>query len=361
MINQKKFIFNKDNLVDADVIIIDEASMIDVYLASQLFQSIPKSTKVIIVGDEDQLPSVGPGQLLKDLIDSDMVDSVQLKTIHRQASDSNIIKLAYDVNNAILPSDILKAYDDRYFVSEDVNNFESRLVNIISYLQVNGYDLHDDIQVLIPMYRGKTGIDNVNILLQKEFNPNISKTLTHGDREFRIGDKVIQLSNQVEDNIMNGDQGIVAGITKDNIMIVDFLGNEVAYKKGDLINLKHAYAMSIHKSQGSEYKVVIMPIFRSYTIMLKRKLLYTGITRAKEKLIMIGDLNSLKYGVESLEATRQSVLKDRIIDGILNEDKETEKTKIVSTKTIYIRDSNIPFETLGEELEEGITPYSFME
>lgn len=356
---QGKFIFNKDNLVDADVIIVDEASMIDIYLASQFFQAIPKTTKVIIVGDENQLPSVGPGQLLKDLIDSEMIDCVQLKTIHRQASDSNIIKLAYDVNNARLPLDIMNAYDDRYFVVEDVNNFESRLVNIINYLQVNGYDLHEDIQVLIPMYRGKTGIDNVNILLQKEFNPNSSKVLIHGDREFRIGDKVIQLSNQVEDNIMNGDQGVVIGITDEKNLIVNFMSNEVSYKIGDLINLKHAYAMSIHKSQGSEYKVVVLPIYRSYGIMLKRKLLYTAITRAKEKLILIGDINSFKYGVERIEASRQSILKQKIIDKILIKNEEKEKKSVIKSK-IKINNPEIPFDYLGEELEDHISPYDFL-
>lgn len=357
---QGKFLFNKDNLVDADMIIIDEASMIDVYLASQLFQSIPKTTKVIIVGDEDQLPSVGPGQLLKDLIETDMIDSIRLNTIHRQASDSNIIKLAYDVNNSQLPNDILKTYNDRYFVSEDVNNFESRIVNIISYLQINGYDLHDDIQVLIPMYRGKTGIDNVNVLLQKEFNQNTSKVLKHGDREFRIGDKVIQLSNQIEDNIMNGDQGIVIGITEEKVLIVDFMDNEVSYKVGDLINLKHAYAMSIHKSQGSEYKVVILPIFRSYSIMLKRKLLYTAITRAKEKLIIIGDLNSFKYGVERSEGSRQSVLKQKIIDSILLKI-EPNKNELVADKRVKIHDPSIPFDYLGEEVDSSVSPYDFMD
>lgn len=353
-----KFTFNKDNLVYADVIIIDEASMIDVYLASQLFQAIPPETKVIIVGDEDQLPSVGPGQVLKDLIDSDMIDYIKLNTIHRQAVNSNIIKLAHSVNNERLPEDITKTYDDRYFVPEDITNFESRLINIVNFLQVNGYDLHEDIQILIPMYRGTAGIDNVNKLLQEEFNQNISKVLVHGDREFRIGDKVLQLTNQIEDNVMNGDQGIVIGLTDDNILIVDFMGIEVAYKPGDLINLKHSYAMSIHKSQGSEYKVVIMPIYRSYSIMLKRKLLYTGITRAKEKLILIGDLNAFKYGVERVEAPRQSVLSNKIVEIILNEDSEI-VPKTPNKK--LINDPSIPFDYLGEEIEDDISPYSFMD
>jgi exodeoxyribonuclease V alpha subunit len=351
-----KFIFNKDNLVEAKVIIIDEASMIDIFLASQLFQAIPKDTKVIIVGDEDQLPSVGPGQVLKDLIDSDMIDYTKLNTIHRQANDSNIIKLAYSINNELIPSDILNVYDDRLFVEEKIVDFQKRLLSSVHYLINQGYDLFEDIQILIPMYRGSAGIDAVNKLIQNEFNSNTEKSIIHGDREFRIGDKVIQLTNQIEDNIMNGDQGIVIGITNEEIVIVDFLENEVAYKKSELINLKHSYAMSIHKSQGSEYKVVIMPVFRSYSIMLKRKLIYTGVTRSKEKLILIGDLNALKYGVESLEAPRQSVLKERIITHILSQDSSE---KISDIK--YINDPTIPFETLGEELEENITPYSFME
>ena len=357
-----KFTFNKDNLVNADVIIIDEASMIDVFLASQLLQSIPINTKVIIVGDEDQLPSVGPGQILKDFIDSDMIDYIELQTIHRQAENSNIIKLAHSIKDDHLPDDIFSTYDDRYFVPEEIGNFSSRLVNIVNYLQLNGYSLDEDIQVLIPMYRGTAGIDNVNRLLQKEFNPNTGKSLVNGDREFRIGDKVLQLSNQIEDNIMNGDQGVVIGLTDDNILIVDFMGIEVTYKPGDLINLKHAYAMSIHKSQGSEYKVVIMPLYRSYSIMLKRKLLYTGITRAKEKLILLGDMNAFKYGVERLEAPRQSVLKEKIMDRILDDSKDDKKElkKAAITKK-RIEDPSIPFEELGEELEDGISPYSFLE
>jgi len=355
---QGKFTFNKDNLVYADVIIIDEASMIDVFLASQLFQAIPSTTKVIIVGDEDQLPSVGPGQVLKDLIDSDMIDYIKLNTIHRQAANSNIIKLAHFVNEEVLPEDILKTYEDRYFVPEDITNFESRLTSIVNFLELNGYDLYEDIQILIPMYRGTSGIDNVNRLIQKEFNKNTSKSIVNGDREFRIGDKVLQLTNQIEDNIMNGDQGVVIGLSKENVLIVDFMGIEVSYKSSELINLKHAYAMSIHKSQGSEYKVVIMPIYRSYSIMLKRKLLYTGITRAKEKLILIGDIAALKYGVERVEAPRQSVLSDRIVNKILNKEPENITKSNERTK---INNPDIPFEYLGEDNNANISPYDFMD
>jgi len=350
-----KFTFNKDSLVYADVIIIDEASMIDVFLASHLFEAIPDTTKVIIVGDENQLPSVGPGQILKDLIDSDVIDTVELVEIHRQSQDSKIISLAHNVKNNEVPNDIMKVYDDRYFVQETNTGFQDRLKQIINYLHLNGYSIYEDIQILIPMYRGSTGIDSVNRMIQNEFNENTSKIIEHGDREFRIGDKVIQLVNQLEDNVMNGDQGVVIGITDDKLVIVDFLGNEVTYRVGDLINLKHAYAMSIHKSQGSEYKVVIMPMFNSYKIMLKRKLIYTGITRAKEKLILIGDLNTFQYGVERLENTRLSILKDKIIDGITNQEPVSKEIKHI------ISDPSIPFGYLGEEIEDDITPYSFMD
>jgi exodeoxyribonuclease V alpha subunit len=347
------FMFNKDNKIEADVVIIDEASMIDVFLASQLFQSIPHDTKIIIVGDEDQLPSVGPGQILKDIIDTDMFDYTRLKTIHRQAENSHILDLAYHVNRSSLPSDIHQVQDDRLFVEVKQEDFHQRLLDSIHYLINQGYDLWEDIQILIPMYRGMTGIDQVNQLIQQEFNPQ-QKALEHGEREFRIGDKVIQLVNQIEDNIMNGDQGVVTGITSEEILIVDFLGTEVSYKKGDLINLKHAYATSIHKSQGSEYPVVILPIFRSYSIMLKRKLLYTGITRAKEKLLLFGNVDALEYGVKRLEDERQSTLKQQLINAIL----EPSSNQIKESKKAL--PSDLPFDTLGEDLN-GISPYDFLD
>lgn len=355
-----KFIHNKENLVEADVIIVDEASMIDIFLASQLFQSIPTSTKVIIVGDEDQLPSVGPGQVLKDLMDTDVIDTVRLNTIHRQAEDSHIIDLAYQVNQGVLPSDIKAIYDDRLFVEETAEHFQKRLLSSIHYVINQGFDLWKDVQILIPMYRGITGIDKINQLVQDEFNPAKRRTLDHGNRQFRHGDKVIQLTNQIEDGVMNGDQGIVIGITDEDILVVDFDGIEVTYKKGDLIHLKHAYAMSIHKAQGSEYPVVIMPLFRSYSIMLKRKLLYTGITRAKDKLILMGDLSAFEYGITRIEDKRQSTLSDDIVAAVLTRDEQPTIEAEEPDDVHYITDDTIPFDTLGEDLK-GLSPYDFME
>lgn len=349
-----KFEHNKDNPVEGKVVVIDEASMIDVFLASQLLQSIPKGTKVIIVGDEDQLPSVGPGQVLKDLIESEMIDFVRLNTIHRQAQDSHIISLAHSINQASIPEDIGTSYEDRYFVPESASNLQSRIINVIDYMHNQGYNVYEDVQVLIPMYKGTTGIDNMNRVIQNAYNKNTEKVLKHGDREFRVGDKVIQLMNQIEDNIMNGDQGSVEAIV-DGGLVVSFGDNQVNYKTGDLINIKHAYAMSIHKSQGSEYKVVILPIFKNYHIMLKRKLIYTAITRAKEKLVIIGDINALRYGVESVEGLRQSTLKEQIQNAILVK----EEPKQNNAKVIY--DKSVPFEFLGETFGEEISPYDFLD
>ena len=355
-----KFTHDKDNLVDAKVIIIDEASMIDVYLAAQLFQSIPKDTKVILVGDKDQLPSVGPGQVLNDLLGVREIPSMSLTTIFRQAKNSHIIDLAYHINQGNIPHDLMTVYDDRMFVKERSDSFQPRMIKSLHYLIDQGYDLTDDIQILIPMYRGVTGIDAINRLVQKTFNTGKGFTVEHGDRHFKTGDKVIQLSNQVEDNIMNGDQGTVIGVTKDSNVIVSFDGNEVTYTKGDLIHLKHAYAMSIHKAQGSEYKVVVLPIFRNYSIMLKKKLLYTAITRAKEKLVIMGDPEALKYGVEHLESARQSKL-NSAITAAFNDDNNTDDSKetpAVSNAEI-IDDPTIPFDTLGETLG-GLSPYDFL-
>lgn len=347
-----KFMHDKENLVSAKLIIIDEASMVDVYLASQLFQSIPNDTKVVVVGDKDQLPSVGPGQVLFDLLSVERIPKVMLNQIFRQAKNSHIVDLAYHINESIIPEDLMSVYDDRLYVAEEVHSFHNRLIKSLDYLISEGYNLYDDIQVLIPMYRGSTGIDQVNALIQKTYNTENGLTIEHNGRIFKTGDKVIQLTNQAEDQIMNGDQGIIVGVTNEKKVIVEFDGREITYNIGDLINLKHAYAISIHKSQGSEYKVVVLPVFRNYKIMLNKKLLYTAVTRAKEKLIVMGDTEAFRFGVKQHGQERQSLLKD-VIEGSF----ELE-TPILNE--IYINDPAIPFDTLGEEFGEELSPYDFL-
>jgi len=297
------------NPIDAKLIIIDEASMLDVALADQLFQSIGKNTKVVVVGDDNQLPSVGPGQVLADLLNSDLIPTVKLYKIHRQASDSTIIQLAYDILNQQLTENVLGNHHDRSYIRANEPEVPNKIIKVIQEAIEEGYDLWEDIEVLIPMYKGECGIDNINKFLQETFNKeNLLQSITFGSKVFYYRDKVMQLVNQPEDGIMNGDLGVVSGILDEREMLVDFSGNIVKYNVKDFDNLTLAYAISIHKSQGSEFKVVILPLVRSYTIMLKRKLLYTAVTRAKERLVMIGEFSALRRGVLGVEPPRNTFL-----------------------------------------------------
>ncbi|MBU1144899.1 MAG: ATP-dependent RecD-like DNA helicase [Firmicutes bacterium] len=304
------FTFNEHNKIEASLVVIDEASMLDVLLAKQLFRSIQLRTKVIIVGDDNQLPSVGPGQVLTDLLESDLFPVVKLNKIHRQAYDSSIISLAYDILNQNLSENLIQNNEDRKFIRSNDSLVSSVVLKVIQEAINEGFDLQEDIQVLVPMYKGINGIDHLNQLIQERFNKqHLSHKITNGDKTFCFNDKVLQLVNQPEDSIMNGDLGVVVGIIEDKEMLVDFSGNQVKYNVKDFDNLALAYAISIHKSQGSEFKIVILPLVRSYTIMLKRKLLYTAVTRAKEKLIMIGDYSALRQGVSGQEVPRNTLLK----------------------------------------------------
>ncbi|MDD3712153.1 MAG: ATP-dependent RecD-like DNA helicase [Candidatus Izemoplasmatales bacterium] len=303
------FKFDEYSSLEAKIIIIDEASMLDALLAKKFFSAVANSTKVILVGDANQLPSVGPGDILNNLIKSKLFECVELDVIHRQAADSHIISLAYDILNKNINENFFNNYEDKEFINANDNFISSRIIEKIRQLIEKGYDFHDDIQVLIPVYKGYNGIDRINALIQSTFNQeNKEYAVKFKDKEFWYNDKVMQLVNQPEDNVMNGDQGTVIGITPNDELIVDFSENIVKYSKKDLDNLTLAYAVSIHKSQGSEFKSVIMPLTKSYTIMLKRKLLYTGVTRAKEKLILIGDFDAYRRGVLGMDRERNTLL-----------------------------------------------------
>ena len=313
------FKYDEHNLIEARLVIIDEASMLDCLLAKRLFQAIKLGTKVILVGDANQLPSVGPGDVLNDLINSDLFNTVKLDLIHRQASDSKIISLAYDILNKNINEDFFHNYSDREFINANDQFIGSRIIERINYLVKDGYSLIDDIQVLIPVYKGYNGIDRINSLIQSSFNSaNKQFSLKYRDKEFWYNDKVMQLVNQPEDNIMNGDQGVVVGITDNDELIVDFSDNLVKYNLKDLDNLTLAYAVSIHKSQGSEFKGVILPLSKAYTIMLRRKLLYTAVTRAKEKLYLIGDFDAYKRGVLGIDRKRKTQLNRFLSEEVKN-------------------------------------------
>ena len=355
------FQFDRDTQLKHQLIIIDESSMLDTLLAYQLFQSIATNTQLILVGDDNQLPSVGPGQVLKDLIESDVIPLTRLVKVHRQAEDSSIITLAHAIKQNQLPQDLNIKKKDRLYINCAHGEINAYLKKIILNAIHKGYS-YNDIQVLVPMYRGDCGIDQINLMLQEVFNPpdENKRELVFGQKTFRIGDKVLQLSNQPETEIMNGDVGEVIGIThnkenkdKQQKLIVTFDSNEVTYEKGDLIQLTHAYCVSVHKSQGSEYPIVILPITNAYHVMLQKKLIYTAVTRAKKSLIIIGDYQALAKGVKNEGDERQTTLKLRLQMETKTDIKENPFAE-------YFKEYNIPFDILDEEAMEGITPYDFM-
>lgn len=334
----KDFSHNELNKVSCDMVIIDEMSMVDLLLATKLFESLPFDCSIVIVGDADQIPSVAPGAVLDDLIKTSLIDTIKLDKIHRQAQNSSIISLAHDVNNGIIPLDLPEKKPDRSFTYiTDDDYILQTIENIVSKAVKQNMSLQKDIQVLIPMYRGKLGIDNVNNLLQEKFNPltDEGNEIIYNNQKFRINDKVIQLVNRNSDNIANGDIGYIYDFkySDDRIvgMHVMFDTGLVEYSKETYEELKLAYAISIHKSQGSEFFTTIIPFSKSYYRMLKRRLYYTGITRAKRYLIMIGDIDAFRIAVNSNVYFRYTKLCDKIKDKIkepnisMNDFKNTEE------------------------------------
>ena len=284
-----EFGYNERNKVKAEFIIVDETSMIDIDLMASLFKALPKNVKLVFIGDYNQLESVGPGKVLKDLIESEMINTIFLKEIYRQDQNSYITELAYEVNNGELTESFLEKKDDYNFIKCDSNDVLKACADVCKMAVKKGYDLKN-VQVLAPMYKGINGIDNLNKVLQKIFNPKSDdKNETYdADVTYREGDKILQLENMPDDNVFNGDIGFIEKISGTEITI-NFDGNKVKYKPKDYKAIKHGYAISVHKAQGSEFEIVIMPIIKEYRIMLYKKLVYTAITRAKRSLILVGD------------------------------------------------------------------------
>lgn len=320
------FSYDESHLLPQDLIIVDESSMIDIFLASRLFEAIKDQAQIIIVGDVDQLPSVGPGQVLSDLIESNQITVVKLDQIHRQAKDSHIISLASSVNHQNLSYEDLQSGNDVYLYHADQMKIQTTIINQVQGALDKGYSMIDDIQILVPMYKGELGIDRFNQILQEKFNANKSKSITFKDKTYYEGDKVIQLVNDPKRFIMNGDIGIIKSIevNQDNekFLVVTFDDNEVFYERADLDELNLAYAISIHKSQGSEYKIVMIPMVRNYIHMLKKELIYTAITRAKQYLILLGDMKLLIYAANHLSNKRQTTLALRLKGDLQSEEVE---------------------------------------
>jgi len=320
-----EFLYDEHHLMPHDLLIIDEASMIDLFLARKLFGAIKEGAQIIVVGDVDQLPSVGPGQILSDLIESHMIPTVRLTQIHRQAKDSKIIRLARRVNEQQVSYDDLISEQDVYLYRASYEKIKETIIKQVQGALQEGYSMIDDIQILAPMYKGELGIDALNQAMQDAFNPKKDKKMTYGDKTYYVGDKVIQLVNDPERMIMNGDIGVIKAIKvnaqDEPYMIVSYDDNDVMYEKVDLEEINLAYAISIHKSQGSEYKIVMMPMIKSYMHMLKKELIYTAITRAKRFLIILGDMNLLIYASNHLSEKRQTTLAMRLT-GVIEPPKE---------------------------------------
>ncbi len=306
------FHFGADNPLPQDLIIIDEGSMIDIFLMEQLLSAIMPTSKVIIVGDKDQLPSVGPGQVLEDIILSGQVKVIELTEIHRQAKNSHIIEFSNEINHQTVNDYSYDTKEDLIFMKLEEPKIINTLIKLTEKALEEGYDLYEDMQVLIPIYKGRTGIDAVNKEMQDYFIKDKEEYLQYGSNFFYVGDKVIQLTNDPKKNIMNGDIGVIKKIvtTKDDkYLIINFSGMDVEYERSNLENLSLAYAISVHKSQGSEYKIVYMPLVRSYSHMLRKELLYTGVTRAKAYLYLLGELQLAEKASKILNEKRKTRLK----------------------------------------------------
>ena len=308
-----KFGVNEHNKSDAKLVIIDEFSMVDTYLFDSLLKGLKYDTKIILVGDYHQLPSVGSGQLLKDFIESNQFNCIKLENLYRQSENSNIISFAYDINHGIVNDSYFNQDDDLTFIKTDSYN----LVDKISEICYSYKDYpYNKFQIMAPMYKTINGIDNLNMIVQNIFNPkdNLKKEIVINDTIYREGDKVLELVNMPDDNIYNGDIGIIDRIDTINKEIyVSYDGNIVKYNKSNFKNFKLGYVISIHKSQGSEFPIVIMPILSEYNRMLYRKLIYTGVTRAKKNLYLLGEMDAIKRAINNdLSLARKTRITDII-------------------------------------------------
>lgn len=340
---------NQQEPLAGKFLIVDEFSMVDIWLANSLFKAIPDDMQVLLVGDEDQLPSVGPGQVLSDLLGSELIPFVSLNEVYRQKEGSKIIQLAHEIKNDTITASGLKNDQDFSFISCREPQVIDAITEIFRKAWGKGINLRD-IQVLAPMYRSQAGITIINQQLQQLVNPKTStkREKKVNDVVFRVGDKVIQLVNQPEDGVFNGDIGEIVAIFEEDEntehveqLVVSFEDREVIYERKDYINIMHAYCISIHKSQGSEFPIVLLPVTAAYNRMLRKNLLYTAITRSKRSLIICGQPEAFLRGVKSKDTNeRYTSLKRQLTDRLEN-----------ITQAI---------ETEGEEGEEAISPYDFM-
>ena len=311
--------FVSEKFIKSELVIIDESSMIDVFLMYNLLKIINKDAKIILVGDNDQLPSIAPGNVLNDLINSKAISTVKLNKIFRQSEHSSIINISHSIKNNI-PFDVLENFDDKEFISANKNE----MINVISaiYDDLIKGSAKENIQILAPIYKGTSGINEINMAIQSRFNDS-EEQIEYGELIYKVNDRVMQLVNRPEDNIFNGDIGYIEQIYKEGNkfkIVIDYDGNYVTYEKTELNQITLSYACSIHKAQGSEFENVIIPFIDNYNFMLNKNLTYTAITRAKKKLILCGDS---KVFYKSIEPTNV-VTRQTSLEWFFTTDKEAE-------------------------------------
>ncbi len=308
--SQMAFRRDEQNPLEADVVIIDEASMIDLLLANSLFKAVSPNARLVLVGDVDQLPSVGPGKVLQDLIRSSRIPVARLTQVFRQAAESLIVQNAHRINRGEFPQLITpgEGKSDCYFIeTEDSAEIVNLLVKAVvtSLPKRFGFDPRRDIQILAPMNRGQVGANSLNNTLQQALNPPLpgQPELVRGNRALRVGDKVIQRVNNYRLEVFNGDMGLIEAIDlEDQLVAIRFGDRLVAYDYADLLELAHGYCVTVHKSQGSEYPAVVLPLHTSHFLMLSRNLLYTALTRAKRTVVLIGSTRAIALAMNSTEA-----------------------------------------------------------
>lgn len=322
-----EFLYNETNKTMQKFIIVDETSMVDISLFSALLKALSLDARLILVGDAFQLPSVGPGLVLNDLIKTELFNFIPLTKIYRQSDNSYIPYLAKEIKDLDLQEEFLDKKDDYNFIKSDSSQIRKNLEDIVLMAKKKKID-ETTLQVLAPVYKGENGIDNLNIILQELFNPkkdNLNE-IRFGDIIYREQDKVLQLVNDPDNNVYNGDIGYIESITtvlkprRKEIISINFDGNLVDYEKKDLVNIKHAYAMSVHKSQGSEFDNVVMVMSKEYFYMLYNKLIYTGVSRAKKTLILLGDPMIFARAIQNDYASvRKTTLKENLFNEFFDE------------------------------------------
>lgn len=341
-LNTDEAMDTESNLLSGSLLIVDEFSMVDTWLANKLLQAIPPSMKVLFVGDADQLPSVGPGQVFADLLKIDEIPSVRLDKIFRQGEESTIIDLAHEIREGRLPQDFTSRHPDRSYFEANTGQVANLVTQVATAWKKRGNNPFE-LQVLAPMYKGMAGINTLNGLLQELFNPLEGRQeFNYHDVHFRQADKVLHLVNDAECNVFNGDLGVIVELvpakhteSKQDEIVMDFDGQTVTYPRAEWYKITLAYAMSIHKSQGSEFSTVVVPMVSSYSRMLERNLLYTAITRAKQSLILIGEQRAFAQAVQKESANRKTYLIERFSgkSGLLDKQQQPQVESLTEEKS----------------------------